>query len=136
MISFLCPDVRLDSNILKLPIFCLLWMVDRLHLHNCNYENSNDTQVISSHHYVLSSWFKPVQSLTQSLTLLAGWEGSLGTCSRWAIHWRNNLYTIWTSLIAMTACSLQAKNHMAFEFCMCFYILFIASISLYTHLQS
>ena len=36
--------------------------------------------------------FKPVQPITQPPTLLAGWEGSLGTCTR------NNLCTIWTSL--------------------------------------
>ena len=34
-----------------------------------------------------------IKSITQPLTLLAGWEGSLGTCS-WQQFTRNNLYTI------------------------------------------
>ena len=42
---------------------------------------SKEIQIILSHRYVLSSQFKPIQSITQPPTLLAGWEGSLGTCS-------------------------------------------------------
>ena len=38
--------------------------------------------------YALSSQCEPEQLISQSPTLLAGWEGSLGTCSRYqvAIH--------------------------------------------------
>ena len=32
--------------------------------------------------YCKLSQFKPVQWITKPTTLLAGWEGSLGTCSR------------------------------------------------------
>ena len=38
--------------------------------------------VIAMYCQASSSQFKPVQSITQPPTLLAGWEGSLGTCSR------------------------------------------------------
>ena len=41
--------------------------------------------------YSLLCTVKPVQSITQPPTLLAGWKGSLGTCSTSA---RNNLYNI------------------------------------------
>ena len=37
---------------------------------------------VSNHRYVLSSQFKPDQSITQPPTLLAAWEGSLGAYRR------------------------------------------------------
>ena len=52
---------------------------------------------ISSHCYVLSSQFKPVQWITKPPTLLADWEVADFVCSnRWQN--RNNLSIIWISL--------------------------------------
>ena len=50
---------------------------------------SKEIQIILSHRYVLSSQFKPIQSITQPPTLLSGWEGSLGRCSRWQFTRKN-----------------------------------------------
>ena len=40
-----------------------------------------------------SSQFFSITQPLRSFSVLASWEGSLGTCSRWQLT-RNNLYTI------------------------------------------
>ena len=51
--------------------------------------SSDKTKVISSHRYVLSRQFKPVQSITQPSILLAGWKEAVGSNSL-----EKNLYNI------------------------------------------